>query len=153
MAERRAWLRTGVIAVSLAAAALFALAVLEARRPPDGPTDVAWDRATCAHCGMLVSAPAFAAQLHTTSGDVVTFDDPGCLLRYEHDHAPAVHARWFHHHTEDRWIEGDRVGFVGDPGSPMGYGLAATDADAAGALSLDQARERVLALAPEARER
>ena len=156
MADRHsAWLRVAVAGGALAAAGLFAFLVLEARRPPGGPIEVAWDRATCAHCGMLVSDPAFAAQIHTSAGEVAVFDDPGCLLRYEHDHAPEVHARWFHHHQENRWIEGDRVSFLSAPRSPMGYGLVATDVGAAGALSLPQARQRVLgrALEPEARER
>jgi copper chaperone NosL len=156
VADRRgARLRAAIAAaVALAAVALLARALLEARRPPDGPIEVAWDRATCAHCGMLVSDPAFAAQLHTTTGDVAMFDDPGCLLRFERDHAPGVHARWFHHYTENRWIDGDHVRFLSAPGSPMGYGLAAIDAETVGALSLEQARDRVLAqaIAPETRE-
>lgn len=144
MAERRGiLLQAALAAAALLAAALFARALIEARRPPDGPAPIAWDREACAHCGMLISDRGFAAQLHTAAGLVTSFDDPGCLLRYEATRAPDVHARWFHHHGEERWIEGAQVAFLPVPRSPMGYGLAATDAGVAGALSLEEARERV----------
>ncbi len=48
---------------------------------PDAVEPVAWDRAVCARCSMLVGASArFAAQLQTEDGTVLDFDDPGCLL-------------------------------------------------------------------------
>jgi copper chaperone NosL len=150
--RRRIALRAVLAAAALLAAGLFARAVLDARRPPEGPAPIAWDREVCAHCGMLISDPAFAAQLHTRDGQVMSFDDPGCLLSYEQMHAPDIHARWFHHHDGERWIAGARVAFRTVPRSPMGYGLAATDAGAAGALSLEQARERVLERARAASE-
>jgi hypothetical protein len=128
------------VSTAVAAAAL-------ACAPADGPQPIAWDREPCAHCRMLIGDPAFAAQLQTADGVVASFDDPGCLLSAEAAHA-GVRARWFHHVSEDRWIPGDRVGFVRVPRTPMGFGLGAVDAGEPGSLSLADAREAVAAARP-----
>jgi hypothetical protein len=93
---------------------------------------------------MLISDPAYAAQLEGADGEVASFDDPGCLLAALDAH-PDPRALWFHHSREERWIAGDAVGFVRVPHTPMGYGLAAVAADEAGALSLAEARALVAA--------
>jgi hypothetical protein len=94
---------------------------------------------------MLISDPAFAAQLHTEDGLVVSFDDPGCLLSYQGAREPRVRALWFHHVREDRWLPGSAVGFERAERTPMDFGLGAVDAGAPGALSLEQARAEVAA--------
>jgi copper chaperone NosL len=123
-------------------AALALAAQLLACAPGEGPELIAWDREPCAHCRMLISDPAFAAQLQTRDGVVASFDDPGCLLAALPAYAE-VRALWFHHGAEERWLPGEGVGFVPVPRSPMGYGLAAVAAGAPGALSLEEARARV----------
>lgn len=133
-----------VLAGCAAAAGLLAWALRWAQAPPEGPVLVAWDQTPCSRCRMLVGDPAFASQLHTPEG-VLHFDDPGCLLLYVHERRPVVDATWFHHHAEDRWIRGEDVRFVPLEGSPMGYGLGATDAEAAPlsrAAALARARAR-----------
>jgi hypothetical protein len=90
---------------------------------------------------MLISDPAFAAQLRAEDGSVESFDDPGCLLAQLGARPPQ--AIWFHHVREERWIPGDRVAFEPAPSTPMGYGLAAVDAGSDGALDLEAARARV----------
>jgi copper chaperone NosL len=124
--------------LAVAALALWACA------PAEGPQPIAWDREPCAHCRMLISDPLYAAQLQTAGGEVASFDDPGCLLAALEEH-PEVRALWFHHRSEERWLPGERVGFVVVPRSPMGFGLAAVDADEPGAMSLEEARARVRA--------
>jgi copper chaperone NosL len=110
--------------LALAAAAL-GLALWRLAAPPGGPVEPAWDRVACARCHMLLSDPAFAAQLHSAGGEVVFFDDPGCLLLYRAD-APDPQARaWFHDSTSDRWLSDAEVGFVPVDETPMGHGLAA----------------------------
>jgi hypothetical protein len=118
---------------------LLGLAALACGRP-DGPRAIVWDREPCAHCHMLISAPAFAAQLETGDGDLPAFDDPGCLLAYLAEHGAGVRRIWFHHSKEDRWLDGDQVAFVRVPRTPMGYGLAAVDAGTPGSLSLAEAK-------------
>jgi hypothetical protein len=94
---------------------------------------------------MLIGEAAFAAQLQAQDGQVFDFDDPGCLLRFEAEREPAVHARWFHHLREERWLSGDEAAFVDVKPTPMGYGLGAVEAGTPGALPLDAARRRVAA--------
>lgn len=111
---------------------------------PEGPVPIVWDREACAECRMLVGEPKFAAQLQTREGDVLNFDDPGCLLRYLNLRKPQTHAVYFHHHKEDRWLPRAQVGFVPASPTPMGYGLAAVPRTTTGALSFEQAMTQVM---------
>ncbi len=124
-------------------AGLAAAALLAACGPAQGPEPIAWDREPCAHCRMLISDPAFAAQLRADDGSVESFDDPGCLLAGMGERRPRE--IWFHHLREERWIPGDRVAFLPVPQTPMGYGLGAVDAGTEGAEDLEAARARVAA--------
>jgi copper chaperone NosL len=124
-------------------AALAAAALLLACGPAQGPVPIVWDAEACAHCRMLISEPAFAAQLVAEDGSVESFDDPGCLLALLSERRPR--AVWFHHLREERWIPGERVAFVPVPRTPMGYGLGAVDAGSEGALGLEAARARIAA--------
>lgn len=110
-----------------------------------GPEPIAFDRESCSHCHMLISDPAFAAQLQTEDGETFNFDDPGCLLRWRAEHAPRVRAVWFHHVHEERWLPEAKVAFMPVAHTPMGYGLGAVDAGTPDALSRAQAEARVAA--------
>jgi len=148
-------MRRGLASAALVACAgaVVALAVHFSARLPDGPVAVDWDGVACAHCGMLVSDPAFAAQLQLEDGSVRNYDDPGCLLRDLADPGlPPVHATWLHHHREDRWLPLEHSAFERVDHSPMGYGLAAVAAgELAGAIPLDAARRLVRAEGDSAR--
>jgi hypothetical protein len=138
-----------ILAAAAVAAAIGVVALLvvralrEAGQLPEGPVPIAFDRTACAHCRMLIGEAAFAAQLQEQGGRVHDFDDPGCLLRFEAERRPAVHARWFHHLREQRWLSGDEVAFAEVTPTPMGYGLGAVEAGTPGALSLEAARRQV----------
>ena len=111
----------------------------------EGPAPVAWDRTRCSQCGMLISEPAWAAQLHEVGGPVQHFDDPGCLLVALEDDAPEARASevklYFHHLHQDLWIPGDEVAFTPADHSPMGYGIGAVVAgESATEIPFDQAR-------------
>lgn len=122
----------------------IALAVVwMACSPADGPAPIAFDRTPCAHCGMLVGDPRFAAQIQTVEGDVLAFDDPGCLLLWRAAHSDMPAAVWYHHLHEERWLRESEVAFVGVPDSPMGFALGAVSAGPAGAFDLEEAYERV----------
>lgn len=118
---------------------------LAACAPPDGPQPIAWDREPCAHCRMLISDPSHAAQLVTQDGEFLSFDDPGCLLSALAAQEPRVRALWFHHAREERWLDAAHVAFETGARTPMGFGLAAVDAGAPGALTLEAARARIAA--------
>jgi copper chaperone NosL len=126
---------------SAAFAAVLALLIALASCAPDGPADVAWDKVACAHCKMLVSDPRFAAQLQLDDGEVLFFDDPGCLLRARATLSRPVRAAWFHDSAGEGWLAEGAVAFVRVPETPMGYGLAAVRAGSA-ANELDLAAAR-----------
>lgn len=136
--------------IQAAGAAALALWLLTACGPPEGPQPIVWDREPCAYCRMLISEPRFAAQLHTATNEVLSFDDPGCLLAWQDGHPEPARALWFHHLREERWIPGTEVAFERVTPTPMGYGLGAVDAGGPGALSLAEARAAVAAHRPAA---
>ena len=137
----------GVLLLSAVLAACgLGLFLVRAEAPPEGPQEVVWGKQACGHCRMHVSEPAFAAQLHTTDGDVLHFDDPGCLFELVQADAPKIHALWFHHVREDRWVKGDAAGFVEIDPTPMGFGVGAVDAKEPGAMTLDAAMKKTTAV-------
>lgn len=141
--SRKAWFAlAGVVAVAAIAGVMLWL--LAPGAPANGPVPVAWDKTPCAHCAMHVGEPAFAAQLQTQDGQVLDFDDPGCLFRYLAEKRPEPSAMYFHHVSEDRWLSRAEAGFVSHSPTPMGYGFAAVDRAAPGALSLESAQAAVL---------
>jgi copper chaperone NosL len=122
---------------------VVAIVAVTAAALPDGPVDLVWDKEACVFCRMHVGEPHFAAQLQTVDGEVFAFDDPGCLFEYEERSQPGVHAVYFHHIREQRWIAASAVRFVEISPTPMGYGLGAVDDNPPGSLDLVQARARV----------
>lgn len=138
------WTKIGWAAAAGVGAAGVIILVLRAQALPQGVKPIVWDKEVCAECAMAVSDPRFAAQLQRKDGVVLNFDDPGCLLLYLDDHKPEIHALYFHRVEGDEWLEGDRVGFVPETRSPMGYGLGAAPREAPEAISMDEAAEKVL---------
>ena len=110
----------------------------------DGPVELVWDKAACAACGMHVGEPAIAAQLTTKDGRTHAFDDPGCLFLFVAEQHPDVHATWFRHCRENRWIAGNAVAFARIEPTPMGFGFGAVDANEKGAVDSDVARRECL---------
>jgi copper chaperone NosL len=135
------------IAAALGVAAL-AFLLWRAAAPPTGPVEPAWDRVACAHCHMLLTDPAYAAQLHTPAGEVLFFDDPGCLLLHRAERGEPDAGAWFHDSAGDGWLAEAETRFVPAPETPMAHGFAAVAAarapdglDAAGALAALRARQ------------
>ena len=140
------WLPVALLTVVLGAVGTaVAWSVVASGKLPDGPADLVWDKTACAACGMHVGEPEFAAQATTKDGRVHAFDDPGCLVLWIEEQRPDLHSVFFRHRSEPRWIARDRTGFVPVEVSPMGFGFAAVDASAPGALDYDVYRARVLA--------
>lgn len=140
------------VVVAFVATGALALAITRTQILPDGPQPIAWDRAACAHCHMHVSEHAFASQLQLDDGRVLDFDDPGCLLSFVATEQPSIHAAWFHHLKEDRWLDRARAGFVAASPTPMGFDLGAVDATVPGAMPFEQALARVASGSPGRRE-
>jgi len=124
-----------VLALALIAAVVLIVRGGSGSELPDRPRDVVWDREACAFCAMHVGEPRSSAQLVTTAGEVVVFDDPACALRYIAAQRPSIHRLWFHG-AGNTWIAAEDAGFVASPATPMGSGLAAVPRATAGARSL-----------------
>jgi hypothetical protein len=137
-----------VIKVLLLAIALVAITVAFVRYNqvtlPTGPVPVVWDGEVCSGCKMHVGDPRFAAQLQTTGGEILNFDDPGCLFDYLHANEVSVHALYFRNHQSDGWLSEAEVGFLPAEDTPMGYGLRAVPKDTPGAEGIDWAKARVM---------
>lgn len=133
------WLLVGAILV----AGVAALVRLNEAKPPEGPVPIVWDRQVCAFCKMHIGDPRFAAQLQTTEGDVLSFDDPGCLLEYMRSHQVKVHALYFRDYDGSGWLSGDEVGFLPVEDSPMGYGIKAVSKATPGSKSLAWAKSQI----------
>jgi copper chaperone NosL len=141
-ARRRLWLAALV-------AGVLGLALYRLAAPPSGPVEPAWDRVACARCRMLVSDPAFAAQLHDAAGEVRFFDDPGCLLLHRAETPDPAARAWFHDSRGERWLADAEVGFVPVDETPMGHGLAAVErAETPGALAPEAALAALAAAEP-----
>lgn len=121
----------------------LALLIRHTQALPRGPLPIVWDREACAECRMHVGEPRFAGQLQTRDGQVLDFDDPGCLLRYLATRKPNVHAVYFHHLTQEQWLPLSEVAFTDVEGTPMGYGLGVVSAGTPGAISMQAALARV----------
>lgn len=121
--------RRNVLRLVLAAAAVLAVSAslmrLNRVTQPDGPIEIVWDRQVCEHCKMHIGDPRFAAQLQTADGDVLSFDDPGCLADYLHGHRAEVHALYFRDYDGDKWLSQAEARFLPVDDSPMGYGIRA----------------------------
>lgn len=117
-------------------------ALWSAQQLPNGPARVVWDQDACAHCKMHLGEPAFAAQLHLKSGDIFFYDDPGCLI-LDMEEKTELHAVYFHHHREDRWLSGEEVAFISVANTPMGFGYGAVAADTPQAISLSLLRSKL----------
>lgn len=136
------WWKLGALGALLALIAGVALIVRGAQHLPDGVQPIAWHEQPCAHCQMLIGEPRHAAQLISSDGDVLAFDDPGCALRYLDERRPTIHRLWFRHAHQDRWLTADEVAFTTGATTPMASGLLAVEKGAPGAIDLDAARTR-----------
>ncbi len=132
------------VLVLLAIGVTVASLVSHTKTLPSEPLEVAWNKDSCAECGMNVSERPFAAQLQTAGGEILSFNDPGCLFQYLSKMEPKIHAIYFHHAREDRWLPQDQAAFIKLGPSPMGYNLAAVDADTPESISLDDATQQVM---------
>lgn len=134
------WLRMGGLAAAAGAILAVILIVRGGHAVPDEVQAIDWNRQPCSHCQMLIGDPHHAAQLVTDDGDVLSFDDPSCALRYLDAHHVGIHRLWFHDATEDRWLAPDDVGFLTGGTTPMGSGLLAVERGTPHSIDLAAAR-------------
>ena len=80
----------------LVLAGLIAAGLLAGCRPVDlsRPPAVRFGEEACASCRMIISDERFAAALVTATGEILKFDDIGCLIRQEADQARPEVVYW-----------------------------------------------------------
>jgi copper chaperone NosL len=94
----------------------------------DRPPQIEVDRTACAHCGMLISEPRFAAAYRAHGSEALVFDDIACLLAAVSREAdPRVLRFWFHDVATSEWMDGERAVFIKSERlrTPMAGGLVA----------------------------
>ncbi len=130
---------------------ILAVALLAcSSEPKTGPEEVSWNRDTCERCRMMVSEPAFAAQVRYFAEDnkskVATFDDIGCAVVWLQESPWSKDERteiWVVDHRNEEWINARTATFIPDQVTPMNYGLAAQSDPVAGGLIFAGALEHV----------
>jgi copper chaperone NosL len=129
-----------LIAAIVIVATVLAVVVYGGTRLPDGVQPIAWNAEACGHCHMLIGDPAYAAQVITDDGSVISFDDPGCAAAYIRKHRARIHRAWFHDGRGDGWIALDDVGFQRVAHSPMGSNVIAVPKATPGAMGMEDVR-------------
>ena len=95
------------------------------------PRPIVYGTDQCAHCHMTVADPRYAAELVTSTGKVLVFDDIGCLGAYLASGAVApgaAQSTWAHHYLAPaEWVPAGDLSFVRSEmfHTPMGSGLVA----------------------------
>ena len=112
------------IVATLTAAALLVSAACGARA--EGPPPIEVDRSACAHCGMLISEPVYAAASRASGGEATLFDDIACMLAARRGSA-GVQQAWVHDTPSGAWIDAVEALFVKSDQlrTPMGGGVIA----------------------------
>lgn len=114
----------------------------------DGPPHIEVDRTPCAHCGMLISEPSFAAAYRRDGSDARIFDDIGCLLNAVSGEPNPERLRfWFHDAATAVWIDRTEAVFVRSARlrTPMAGGLVAYRGAAAAERAAAQHEGQVVA--------
>jgi len=136
-------MRTGVL---IGAAVLTAIGAA-CGVGPEGPPHIEVDRTPCAHCGMLISEPLYAAAYRSPRSEPRVFDDIGCLVDAAAREPRADALRfWFHDAATAVWIDGTDAVFVSSAmlRTPMGGGLVAFRDPAAAREAATRQQGRVL---------
>lgn len=108
-----------------------------------GPEEPVWGKQACAHCAMLVSEKAAAAQALTSEGKRKFFDDPGCMVAWEEREHPQLKGQWVKGPGGEGWVEAKTARFSGGHPTPMDFGFLA----ASEGVTYEQVRQAVKAKA------
>ena len=111
-----------------AACAVAVMGIAACAATADGPPEVAVDRTPCAHCGMLISEPVFAAAYRADGSAARAFDDIACMLAEVRREPQRQAIRfWFHDAVGGEWIDGSAAVFVKSTAlrTPMAGGMLA----------------------------
>lgn len=88
--------------------------------------DPYWGKQACAHCAMLVTDKAPAAQALLENGQRKFFDDLGCMAAWEAREAPHLKGHWVRTPANDGWLSADAARFSTGHVTPMDFGFLPT---------------------------
>ncbi len=82
---------------------------------------------TCAECRMIIQDERFASAVVTAGGEIIKFDDIGCMQIYQQQHAMPGSRAWVHDLESAEWLDAGSAVIERTPDrvTPMGYGIAA----------------------------
>lgn len=107
---------------------LLALAALACEKS-DRAIDPVWGKQQCAACGMIVGERRTAAEVLTTEGDRLFFDDPGCMVVWLSTHAKQDRHTWAKDAERGEWLEASTAHWKSGAKTPMDYGWEASAKD------------------------
>ena len=101
---------------------------------------------TCPQCHMPLKSLTDSTQLIFKDGRVEVFDDPGCMVLWMEEQKidPSKVALWVYTRDTHRWIDAKKAHYSQTDPTPMGYGFGAYEKSAAGRLSFEEMRMRML---------
>jgi len=108
---------------------VMSLALTSCGSDLDSPPKVRWGEETCYRCNMIINDQKFAGAIRLRNGELLKYDDLGCLLEDYNSLRDKVHRVWVHKYKGEGWLDATRAWFVQSKSifSPMGYGIAAFD--------------------------
>lgn len=113
--------------VSLRARAVLPLLLVLAVACDAGnqPKEPVWGKQSCEHCAMVLTDQETGAQVVTTAGDRLYFDDIGCMVAWTLEHRDEAAHRWVRAADTRTWLAPEAAGFEPRDRTPMGFGFVA----------------------------
>lgn len=136
-----------IIVISIA---LIALIVISCNHKPDfTPRIINYERDICAQCLMGIADSLWAVQAINSQGNVLWFDDIGCLEEYMHTpnwkkffNNQKVKI-WVGNTDGGGWIDAEKAYYNFGKHTPMGYGYSAVPVANDSTFTFQQVMERI----------
>ncbi len=129
---------------------LFLLAVSCSHAPDYSPRKVNYDRDVCAQCLMGIADQQYAVQAINAYGDVLWFDDIGCLNEYmktpnwkKFVGGKKVQIWVGDSQHKGKWLDAEKCWYTFGKHTPMGYGYSAVDQPGDSTYTFKQVRKRI----------
>ena len=119
------------------------------RQPDYSPRVINYERDICAQCLMGIADSLWAVQTINSHGEVLWFDDIGCLndnmktpnwKKFKDDGKIQI---WVGNTEKGGWIDAKKAFFNYGKHTPMGYGYSAVSTPADTTFTFDQVMKRI----------
>jgi len=110
------------------------------------PVDFKPGSVACPQCHMDLKSMTDSAELVKQDGNVVVFDDPGCMVLWMDAHHidPSSVRLWVYSRDSHRWIDATKAYYSQTDPTPMGYGFGAYEKPAKDRIGFEEMRMRIL---------